>query len=35
MKKALTDAEIEEPYFSEILGRLTIPANNIVNTPES
>ncbi len=35
MKKALTDAEIEEPYFSEIFGRLTIPANNIVNTPES
>jgi len=34
MKQALTDAEIEEPYFSEILGRLSIPANRIVNTPE-
>lgn len=35
MYKALTEAEIEEPYFSDIMGRLVIPANNIVNTPET
>lgn len=34
MFKALTEAEVEEPYFSEIMNRLMIPANKIVNTPE-
>lgn len=35
MHQALTDAEIEEPHFSDILGRLMIPAHNIVNTQET
>src|SRR5699024_7822024 len=34
MYQALTEAEIEEPHFSEILNRLMIPAHNIVNTEE-
>lgn len=35
MHQALIDAEIEEPHFSDILGRLTIPAYNIVNTQKT
>lgn len=34
MHQALTEAEIEEPHFSDIMGRLMIPAHNIVNTQE-
>lgn len=34
MYQALTEAKIEDPAFSEIMGRLVIPANNIVNTKE-
>src|SRR5699024_2032297 len=34
MHKALTEAGVEDPYFSDILGRLMIPAYNIVNTEE-
>jgi len=34
MHKALTEAEVGEPYFSDILNRLTIPAHRIVNAPE-
>lgn len=33
MYHALTDAKIEEPNFTEIMGRLVPPAHNIVNTP--
>lgn len=32
MHQALIDAEVKEPHFSDILGRLIIPAQNIVNT---
>lgn len=35
MYKALTEAGVEEPHFSDIMGRLMIPAHNIVNTPET
>lgn len=35
MHQALIDAGIEEPYFSDILGRLVIPANNIVSAQEN
>lgn len=35
MYEALTEAEIKEPHFSEIIGRLVIPANNIVNAEEA
>lgn len=35
MQLALIDAGIEEPYFSDILGRLIIPAQNLVNTQET
>lgn len=34
MRIALTEAEIEEPYFSDIFNRLAIPAHRIVNTQE-
>ena len=34
MYQALKEAEIEDPAFSQIMGRLVIPAKNIVNTPE-
>lgn len=34
MKQALIDAEIPEPYFTKILGMLTIPAQNIVKAQE-
>lgn len=35
MQKALTEAGIEEPYYTDILGRLMIPAHRIVNTEEN
>jgi len=35
MHIALTEAGIQEPHFSEIMGRLMVPANRIVNTPET
>lgn len=35
MHQALVDVYIEEPYFSDILGRLVIAAQNIVNTQET
>src|SRR5699024_8890552 len=35
MHQALTDAGVEEPHFSDILGRLMIPAHRIVNTAEA
>jgi len=35
MYQALTEAGVEEPHFSDIMGRLVIPANNIVNTPSA
>lgn len=35
MHQALTEAGVEEPYFSDILGRLMIPAYNIVNAEEN
>src|SRR5699024_8917116 len=34
MQHALTEAGVEEPYFSDIMGRLMIPAYNIVNAEE-
>lgn len=35
MHQALIEAGIEEPHFSEIMRRLIIPAQKIVNTPEN
>jgi len=35
MYTALTEAGIAEPYFSEIMRRLVIPAHRIVNTQET
>ncbi|WP_173916934.1 globin [Halobacillus sp. Marseille-Q1614] len=34
MDKALRDAEIEEPYRTAMLDRLTMTANHMMNTPE-
>lgn len=34
MYQSLVEAGIEDPAFSEIMGRLIIPANTIVNTKE-
>ncbi|MFG6149446.1 globin domain-containing protein [Halobacillus sp. B23F22_1] len=34
MDQALTDAEIEEPYRTAMLDRLTMTANHMMNTPE-
>ncbi|MFC7321225.1 globin [Halobacillus campisalis] len=34
MDRALTDAEIEEPYRTAMLDRLTMTANHMMNTPE-
>ncbi|HLQ96258.1 MAG TPA: globin [Pseudogracilibacillus sp.] len=33
--RALLDVGVEDPYFSEIIRRLTIPAYRIMNTPDS
>ncbi len=35
MQHALTEAGIEEPLFSKIMGNLTLPAYRIVNTEDS
>lgn len=35
MHEALTEAGIEEPYFSDIFSRLVVPARNIVNAEET
>ncbi|WP_082234638.1 globin [Halobacillus massiliensis] len=34
MHQALADAEIEEPYRTAMLDRLTMTANHMMNTPE-
>ncbi|WP_152657311.1 globin [Oceanobacillus sp. CFH 90083] len=35
MDKALIENQVEEPYYTEMIERMTLTANHMMNTPES
>ncbi|MEK4305566.1 globin domain-containing protein [Oceanobacillus sp. FSL K6-0251] len=35
MNLALVENEVEEPYYTEMMERMTLTANHMMNTPES